>query len=110
MRPAGRRARIVVALAFAAASFAVIAPAASASGTSPKTNGCYAKWWHTAFAGYCNPARVTGYYRIMADCKAPQIPDVRGPWIHIRKGWDPKPFDSRACAYGIHYARVEFKG
>jgi hypothetical protein len=47
---------------------------------------------------------------IMADCKAPQIPDRRGPWIYIHKGWVPKPFDSRACAYGIHYARVEFRG
>jgi hypothetical protein len=110
MRHTARRIHCVIIATVAAASFLAIVPIASAAGTSPKTNGCYAQWWNTAFSGYCTPATATGWFRIFADCSWPQVPDVTGPWRYITKGSTVRPFDSRECAYGIHYAQVQFKG
>jgi len=107
---AARRAKIGILTTVAVMSFAAMAPAAWGAGTSPKTNGCYAQWWNTAFSGYCTPATVSGYYRIFADCAAPQAPDIGGTWRYIGKGSMVRPFDSRECRFGINFARVEFKG
>jgi hypothetical protein len=100
------RQKISILVAIVAVSFVAMGTAAWASGKSTPVNGCYAQWGNTGVSGYCEPATVTGRYRVHVDCKAPEIPDYDSPWVTIAAG-STKHFGQIDCAYGIHSARIE---
>jgi hypothetical protein len=105
-KEASMRQKISILVAIAAVSFVSMGTAAWASGRSTPVNGCYAQWGNTGVSGYCEPATVTGRYRVHVDCKAPEVPDYDSSWQYVTKG-SKKHFGQIDCAYGIHSARIE---
>ena len=89
-------------------SLAVATPGAQAAGTSGKTNGCYAKWWNTAFAGYCNPATDTGGYQLFGNCNNES--DFYSTWRTITKGSIVMPFVQSECTFSVTGAAVYYRG
>ncbi|MBP2708166.1 hypothetical protein JOL79_30745 [Microbispora sp. RL4-1S] len=70
------------------------------------TYGCYARWWDTAFAGYCSPATRTQQVKLHADCSGE--PDYAGPWAYVAKGQYAEPFDSDDCIFSADYAWIGY--
>jgi hypothetical protein len=100
--------RSATVIGLAAASFSMLAPAASASGTSGVTNGCYGQWWNTAFEGKCDRPHVTvsGRYRLVAYCDTDT--DYTGKWVLLSKGSKVIPFDKGECTWEATWANVHF--
>ena len=96
LRLAGK-AGTVAALALGA--FAVSASAAQAAGTSGSTYGCYAKWWNTAFAGYCTPATKSGKFQLFANCNNES--DYYSNWKYLASGSTLSPFASNECTFSV---------
>ncbi|MEV0621583.1 hypothetical protein AB0I81_50205 [Nonomuraea sp. NPDC050404] len=75
---------------------------AHAGGKTKKTYGCYAKWWETAFAGYCDPATRDQDVRLEANCSLEN--DYSGRWFSVYKGSYHEPFDSSDCTFPVNGA------
>lgn len=99
-------AKVVAVSALAAGSLAMAMPSAMASGSSGSTNGRYARWWNTAFAGYCTPATAAGQYELVGVCDY-QV-DYYGPWRYIGRNSYISPFDSSACRFSVSRSWVQY--
>lgn len=84
----------------------LVAPPASAGGTSNSTNGCFAKWWNTAFAGYCEPATASGAYRLVGICDS-QV-DIYMAWDWLSKDDYIAPFENDECWFSVTKSYVAF--
>src|SRR4051794_39543922 len=83
MRKAKHRLAAAIAVTLSTISLTVITAPAWAAGTSNATNGCYAKWWNTAFSGDCNRSTQSGQYRLVAACNNQR--NFYGKWKYIGK-------------------------
>jgi hypothetical protein len=99
-------AKAVVIGALGVAAVGLVAAPASAGGTSTTIEGCYGKWWNTAFAGYCEPAAKTGYFQLFAYCDYES--DIYIQWQYISKGSYVAPFSAASCTYHVTYAAVGY--
>ncbi|MFF0655214.1 hypothetical protein [Micromonospora tulbaghiae] len=100
------RVAVIGILSFAAASIA-IPSAASASGTSGRTLGCYAQWYNTYFKGVCDPAEKNGYYQLNAYCDYEG--DFHGDWKHKDKGYRGT-FDDDDCTFAVTGGYIAYAG
>ncbi|MEV6985751.1 hypothetical protein AB0M95_31450 [Sphaerisporangium sp. NPDC051017] len=89
-----------------AGGVAGLSSAASAAGTSPATNGCYAQWWNTAFAGKCSSATKAMWpVYVYGDCSA-ELDWEDGPFS-ISKGYSGT-FHSNECTFSVNKAYLLF--
>jgi hypothetical protein len=99
-------AKAVVIGALGVAAVGLVAAPASASGTSSRTNGCYAKWWTTAFAGYCDPTTSAGAFRLVGICNNEW--DIYLAWDWFGKGEYVSPFENDQCTFSVTKSYVEY--
>ncbi|MFJ7273503.1 hypothetical protein [Kitasatospora sp. NPDC098663] len=90
------------------AAITVLAPAASAGGTSGTTNGCYATWGDTGANGHCTSpsATQTGLYSVYESCAAE--PDSVSTQIIISKGQVVNNFGQVYCTFSANWAAIHF--
>ncbi|MFB7128014.1 MULTISPECIES: hypothetical protein [unclassified Kitasatospora] len=85
-----------------------VAPLASASGTSGKTNGCYSTWGTTGTNGHCYPVTADGNFRVSADCNLE--PDGSSGWSYFYKNANIGGFGQYDCTFKINSSWVEYSG
>ncbi len=78
-----------------------LASTAHAGGTSPKTSyGCYAKWWNTAWSGYCTPFTGSGSVGTQGYCMPGAGWSTRGPY-RLSYGSSYYGFGSGECTIRV---------
>ncbi|MEU8272906.1 hypothetical protein ACFYOK_18505 [Microbispora bryophytorum] len=97
---------LATALSAGAVVTTITSAPAQAGGTSRTTYGCYARWWDTAFAGYCSPSTRNQSVQLHANCSLE--PDYQGPWIGASKGEYLEPFDSDDCTFPVDGASIGY--
>jgi hypothetical protein len=86
-------------------TIAVSAAPAHAAGKTGVYNGCYAQWWNTAVAGYCNntPGWIT--VRLVVDCKLGNGHALN--WHSING--TAAPFEHYECSFAVTSGALEFR-
>lgn len=104
-----RTAEVGLVLTLAGVSGAILAGPALASETSSATNNCYTIWFTRDWNQECGSggAKVSGYYKSIVDCTAPQGPD-QSREIYRQKG-NGQSYDGDDCIYGINTGYLYYR-
>ena len=79
-----------------------------ASATSSRTNGCFAWWSGKQSSAHCQPATVSGYYRLKTACKLQ--PDRSSGEVYFRKGSHSDGWARLGCVNSVQNAHISYRG
>ncbi|MGJ5754783.1 hypothetical protein FB563_2970 [Streptomyces puniciscabiei] len=97
--------RVAALTGAAIAAVALSTPAALASGTSPKLNGCYSTWGSTGSVGHCARVTETGQYKNRGVCTFGNEDSI---WTVFYSGESHPKWGGVECTFDIEKSYIMF--